>query len=166
MKKFLSACRYLLMIPVLGCVIMTGGVVIMAFGRIITAVKRLFEIGWFSPDASKVMTVAVIEIIDVFLVGTVSYIVAIGLYKLFISNEEIQLPMKLKINTLTDLEDKIIGVIIAALAVSFLGRSASGVHSESLLQYGGGIALIIVALTFFIRGNSKNKTQNKEEEEN
>jgi len=76
---------------------------------------------------------------------------------LFISNEEIQLPMKLKINTLTDLEDKIIGVIIAALAVGFLGRSASGVHSESLLQYGGGIALMIVALTFFMRNNTKNK---------
>ncbi len=39
--KFLLASRYLLVIPVLGSVIMTAGAVIMGFGRIVTAVKRL-----------------------------------------------------------------------------------------------------------------------------
>jgi len=152
------------MIPVIGCAIMTGGVVIMGLGRIITSVERLIATGFFSPGASKIITVGVIEIIDVFLVGTVSYIVAIGLYKLFLSDEEIKLPMRLTIKTLSDLEDKIIGVIIAALAVAFLGRVASGVDPESLLQYGAGIALAIVALTFFIRNNTKNKKDLNEKE--
>ena len=43
------------------------------------------------------MSLAVIEIIDLFLVGTVAYIAAIGLYKLFISSEEVVLPMRLNL---------------------------------------------------------------------
>ena len=92
-----------------------------------------------------------IEIIDLFLVGTVAYITAVGLYRLFIKRDDIELPMRLKINTLKDLEDKILGVVVAALAVAFLGQAASAYEPEALLNYGGGIALVIAALAFFIR---------------
>jgi len=46
----------------------------------------------------------VIEVIDLFLVGTVAYITAIRLYKLFISDAETKLPMSSKINTLKALD--------------------------------------------------------------
>ena len=152
--RLLSACRFLLVIPVIGCVLLTTGVVIMGFGRIVTAGVALAQAGDFSAKVAKTMSLAVIEIIDLFLIGTVSYIAAVGLYKLFISRTEIQLPMRLKIRTLKDLEDKIIGVIVAALAVAFLGKAA-GDDSAALLNYGGGIALVIVALAFFMRQDGK-----------
>jgi len=151
MARFLAACRFLLIIPVVGCVLLTAGVVIMGIGRIVTAGAQLLKAGDFSAKASKTMSLAVIEIIDLFLVGTVAYIAAIGIYKLFISNAAIELPMRLKINTLKDLEDKIIGVIVAALAVAFLGQAANAKEPESLLSYGAGIALVIGALGFFVR---------------
>ena len=97
------------------------------------------------------MSLAVIEIIDLFLVGTVAYIAAVGLYKLFISNTEIELPMRLKIEGLKDLENKIIGVVIAALAVTFLGQAVNADQPETLLHFGGGIALVVAALAFFMR---------------
>jgi hypothetical protein len=50
-----------------------------------------------------------------------------------------------------DLEHKIIGVIVAALAVAFLGQAASGDEPSGLLNYSGGIALVIAALGFFTR---------------
>ena len=154
MARFLAACRFLLVIPVVGCVLLTAGVVIMGIGRIVTAGAQLLQAGDFSAKASKTMSLAVIEIIDLFLVGTVAYIAGIGIYKLFISNAEIELPMRLKINTLKDLEDKIIGVIVAALAVAFLGKAA-GEDPEALLNYGAGIALVVVALAFFMRQDGK-----------
>ena len=92
---------------------------------------------------------------ELFLVGTVAYIVAVGLYKLFISSTRIELPTRLKINSLKDLEDKIIGVVVAALAVAFLGQAAGSGEPAALLNYGGGIALVIAALAFFMRQNSK-----------
>ena len=109
MTRFLATCRFLLVIPVIGCVLLTAGVVIMGIGRIVTAGAELLRTGDFSAKASKAMSLAVIEIIDLFLVGTVAYIAAVGLYKLFISNAEVELPMRLKIENLKDLEDKIIG---------------------------------------------------------
>ena len=93
----------------------------------------------------------VIEIIDLFLVGTVAYIAAVGFYKLFISSGEVELPIRLKIRNLKDLEDKIIGVIVAALAVAFLGEAAGSETPAALLNYGAGIALVIAALAFFVR---------------
>ena len=127
MTKFIAACRYILVIPVVGCIVLTLGAVIMGLGRIVISGADLVRKGNFSPKAAKTMSLAVIEIIDLFLVGTVAYITAVGLYKLFISSEEIQLPMRLKIEGLKDLEDKIIGVVIAALAVGFLGQAVKQV---------------------------------------
>ena len=151
MKNYLASCRFLLVIPVFGCVLLTAGGVIMGTGRIFTAGWTLIQGGDFSPKAGKTAALAIIEIIDLFLVATVAYIAAVGLYKLFISNVEIQLPMRLRINNLKDLEDKIVGVIVAALAVAFLGQAATADDMEGLLHYGGGIALVIAALAFFMR---------------
>jgi uncharacterized membrane protein YqhA len=158
MTRFLAACRYLLIIPVIGCVILTAGTVIMGIVRIVTAGAKLVHAGDFSAKAAKIMALAVIEIIDLFLVATVAYITAAGLYRLFISNRKIELPTRLKINSLKDLEDKIIGVVVAALAVAFLGQAAGSEEPAALLNYGGGIALVIAALAFFISyGGGKDK---------
>lgn len=156
MTRFLAACRFLLLLPVIGCVMLTAGIVVMGMGRIYTGAVKLLQTGDFSEKAAKIMSLRVIEIIDLFLVGTVAYIAAVGLYKLFISTEEVKvLPIRLKIDNLSDLENKIIGVVVAALAVAFLGHAASAYEPTALLNYGGGIALVIAALAFFMRQNSK-----------
>ncbi len=150
------ACRYILVIPVVGCILLTIGVVIMGAGRIVTSAVNLVQLGDFSAKAAKTMSLAVIEIIDLFLIGTVAYITALGLYRLFVSTTDVELPMRLKIDSLKDLEDKIIGVIVAALAVAFLGHAAGGDEPTALLRYGGGIAVMIAALAFFMRYTGKN----------
>ena len=155
MTRFLMASRFLLTLPVVGCVLLTAGAVLMGMGRIFSAGVALFAAGDVSPKAAKTMALAVIEIIDLFLVATVAYITAVGIYKLFISDAKIQLPIRLKIDTLKDLEDKIIGVIVAALAVAFLGQAAGHSNPEGLLNYGGGIALVVAALAFFMRQEGK-----------
>jgi uncharacterized membrane protein YqhA len=155
MTRFLAACRYILVLPVVGCVLLTTGAVLMGMGRIFTAGAALVAAGDVSPKAAKVMALSVIEIIDLFLVATVAYITAVGIYKLFISDAKVELPIRLKINNLKDLEDKIIGVIVAALAVAFLGQAAGPSDPEGMLNYGGGIALVVAALAFFMRQDGK-----------
>jgi len=153
--RFLAACRYLLVIPVVGCVLLTLLVVVMGVGRIVTTALAALQAGDVSAKAAKTMSLSVIEIIDLFLIGTVAYITAVGLYKLFIGGTELRLPMRLHIESVKDLEDKIIGVIVAALAVAFLGHAAGGDEASALLNYGGGIALVIAALAFFTRRGGK-----------
>jgi uncharacterized membrane protein YqhA len=154
-QRFLAACRFLLIIPVVGCVLLTLGVVLMGLARIVTDGTKVVQAGDYSAKAAKTMSLAVIEIIDLFLIGTVAYITAVGLYKLFIDSKGIQLPMRLQINNLKDLEDKIIGVLVAALAVAFLGHAAGGDTPEALLSYGGGIAVVVAALGYFMSQGGK-----------
>jgi uncharacterized membrane protein YqhA len=158
MTRFLMASRFLLALPVVGCVLLTAGAVLMGMGRILSAGVALATAGDVSPKAAKTMALAVIEIIDLFLVATVAYITAVGIYKLFISDTRIELPIRLKIDSLKDLEDKIIGVIVAALAVAFLGQAAGHGDPEGLLNYGGGIALVVAALAYFMRQDAKDST--------
>jgi uncharacterized membrane protein YqhA len=153
--KFLATCRFLLFIPVVGCVLLTLGVVLMGIGRIATVGIEFVQAGDFSAKSAKIMSLDVIEIIDLFLIGTVAYITAVGLYKLFIDSKGVQLPMRLQINTLKDLEDKIIGVLVAALAVAFLGHAAGGDEPAALLRYGGGIAVVVAALAYFMSQGGK-----------
>jgi len=163
--RFLSACRHLLIVPVIGCVLLTLGVVVMGFGRILTVGVEAIQKGDLSAKAAKTMSLDVIEIIDLFLIGTVAYIAAVGLYKLFIGGTDVKLPMRLQITTLKDLEDKIIGVLVAALAVAFLGHAAGGDEASALLSYGGGIALVIAALAFFMKHGDKKPAAKEEEAE-
>ncbi len=155
MEKLLINCRFLLVIPVIGCIMLTIGAIFIGIARIVTTSIAFFNDPVFSAKMSKALALSIIEIIDLFLIATVAYIVAVGLYKLFISAEIFEFPSQLKINTLQDLEAKIIGVIIAALAVAFLGQAASTDDIASLLNYGGGIALVIVALTYFMSNINK-----------
>ncbi|MGB5809392.1 MAG: YqhA family protein [Polyangiales bacterium] len=156
MKRFLVACRYLLVLPVIGSVILTAGVVIMGMGRIVTEGSYAALAGDFSSKAAKGVALASIEIIELFLVGTVAYITAVGIYKLFLDDGKLELPFRLKIRNLKDLKDKIIGLIVAALAVVFLGEAANGTaDAEELLRYGGGIALVVASLALFMSQDSR-----------
>lgn len=155
MEKFLSACRHLIWFPVIGCVILVLGAVIMGFGRIISGFITHFSKMDFSAKAGKMLSIKIIEIIDLFLVATVSYIAAVGLYKLFI-NKNFKLPGLLQINNLNELESKIIGVIVAALAVSFLGQAAED-NPKDILNIGIGIGAVVVSLAVFVTLTSGKK---------
>lgn len=150
MTRFLGACRFLMVIPVMGCVLLTAGVFLVGIGRIVLAGAKFVRGADLSEKVSKMISVTVIEIIDLFLLGTVAYITAVGLYKLFISDADVQLPIRLKIRSLMDLEGKITGVIAVALGVAFLGQAVGTSEPETLLHYGAGIALVIAAMGIFM----------------
>jgi hypothetical protein len=59
---------------------------------------------------------------------------------------------RLQIASLKELEDKI---IVVALAVAFLGQAAGSDEPRALLNYGGGIAVMIAALAFFMSQGGK-----------
>lgn len=162
MKRVLRVSRYLIGFAVIGSLLLTAAMMLMGIGRIVKEGIERLQIMAFLAKTAKEVSVLAIEVIDLFLVGTVSYVTAVGLYKLFLSKDEVELPVKLNINSLTDLENKIIGVIVAALAVSFLGHTFSD-SPEELLSYGGGVALVIAALGFFMNMNKGTKKKNNSE---
>ena len=157
LRKLLEAGRYLLVLPVIGSLLLTVIVVVMGFGLILVRGWELIANLDFNEKLAKVISVAVIQAIDLFLVGALGYITAVGLYKLFISQKEEQLLKRIKIETLNDLESKIIGVVVAALAVSFLGSTVEKADPLSVFHTGIGIALVIGALCLFTKVTSAGK---------
>jgi uncharacterized membrane protein YqhA len=116
-------------------------------------VQHVFSIGHSSKEAKSVI-LAFIEIIDLFLLATVFYITALGLYALFI-DDRIKVPSWLEIHNLDDLKGKLASVVIVILSVVFLGQAVKWDGGTDLLAFGTSVALVIASLTYFL--SEKNK---------
>lgn len=152
MRTFLLTSRYLIIIPILGLAL--AAMFFFIFGGI-GLIRLLIEylagvLGFIEPtleSGHNVIIFEVVEFVHSFLIGTVLYITAVGLYQLFI--KEIDFPVWLKIENTEELETNLIGVTVVVLAVNFMGQVFSG-GTENLLNYGAGIALPIAALGLFV----------------
>lgn len=90
-----------------------------------------------------------IEIIDLFLLATVMQLVSLGLYQLNF-NQNLAVPRWLRVRTLDDLKSKLVGVTVTVLAVYFLGRALTWVAGPDIFYFGGAVAAVIAALTYFL----------------
>ncbi len=152
MMGFLLKTRYLILVPILGLALAASlFFIIGGIGLIRLLVEYLSTtLGVTQPSAEAghgVVIFEVVEYVHTFLIGTVLYITAVGLYQLFI--HKVDFAGWLKIENTEDLETNLIGVTVVVLAVNFMGAVFAG-NTESLLQYGAGIALPIAALGMFV----------------
>lgn len=153
LRKLLEHSRFFLVLPIIGSLLLMISVVLMGLGMILVQEWHLLQQGEFSSRTAKELTITVIQTIDLFLVGAISYIIAVGFYKLFICQDDIQLLRRVKIEKLADLEYKIIGVVVVALVVGFLGKAEQASDTLALLQGGAAIALVIGALCLFLKSS-------------
>jgi uncharacterized membrane protein YqhA len=138
-------------------------VTLLIYGAIQTfvTVRYALSIGHSSQEA-KTVILAFIEIIDLFLLATVFYITALGLYALFI-DDRIKVPGWLEIHNLDDLKGKLASVVIVILSVVFLGQAVKWDGGTDLLAFGTSVALVIASLTYFL--SEKNKKPKLEKSE-
>ena len=150
MRTVLSYSRYLFFIAVISTLLIALGLFVFGGVLAVNTLLGLIRANLAEPEAIKDLAVGSIKVIDLFLLATVAYIVALGLYELFIK-DDLDLPKWLEIHTLDDLKSKLVGVIIVIVAVFFLERLATwkGPGYEPLV---GGLssAAVITALTFFL----------------
>ncbi len=156
MSHFLSASRFMVILAVTGAFL--AATTLMVYGLLQTGqlIIATVQNGEVSRKIAKSLSLEFIEIIDLFLLGTVFYIIAIGLYALFISSE-VKLPAWLTIRNLDDLKNKLIAVVIVVLGVLFLGQVVSWDGTRDLLGYGVAVALVIGALTYFLSQKTSNR---------
>jgi uncharacterized membrane protein YqhA len=91
-----------------------------------------------------------VAIIDIFLIGTVLYVISAGLYQLFVQ-PDVPLPGWLKIESLDDLKDNLTEVIVVALLVAFLGQAIEWTGSETIIAFGIAVAAVILAVAALAR---------------
>jgi uncharacterized membrane protein YqhA len=139
--------RYLVIIAILGSFI--AAVVVLVYGGlgVLGIIRDAFAHSIFTEAESKRLAVECIDLIDLFFLGIVLYIVALGLYELFI-DEHLPTPAWLIVPNLEDLKGKLLGVIIVLLAVTFLANVVEWNGGTAILALGIAIGLIIFALGY------------------
>jgi uncharacterized membrane protein YqhA len=165
LSRLIAGSRYLILFAVVA--IFVAAVLLLVYGSVQT-VQMIFETisgGSVSSKSAKALILTIIELVDLFLLATVLYVIAAGLYELFI-DKAIPLPIWLEISDLDDLKDKLIKVVIVVLGVLFLGQVISWDGTRDLLGFGAAVALVIAALTYFLSQKArKDKPANYERPE-
>jgi uncharacterized membrane protein YqhA len=95
-------------------------------------------------------------VVDLFLVGATLLIAAIGFYELFISRIDVggaraSMPNWLVMRDLNDLKARVVSMLVLVAAVSFVDVVVDFPGGRDILFLGGAVALVIGALTAFLR---------------
>ena len=152
-SRGISVTRVLMAIPVV--VFLLSSVASFAYGTDVFVLAIREVVRHPLPVSDKISYFLVI--IDLFLIGATLFIAAIGFYELFVSpggarRAGAPLPTWLDMRDLNDLKARVVAMAVLILTTTFVevAVDAAAVGPE-VLEVGGGIALVIVALTAFLR---------------
>lgn len=151
MEKLLGLTRYVVLLGVLGTL---AAAAILFLSGLLQVGKIFLQVPQYLSDSVglKKLAIAVIQLADYFLIATALYIVSVGLYELFIGH--VKLPEHLswfRISTLDELKDRLIGVSVTVLAVTFLAIAANWTGGTDVFSFGLALAAVIIALGIFAR---------------
>lgn len=145
--KILASSRFVVIIAVFGSFLASLSLLIYGGIQSVSMVITLLQ-GEMAAKGAKAVSVAFIELIDLFLLGTVFFIISMGLYELFI-DDRIELPAWLVVRNLDDLKGKLISGVIVIMGVYFLGALVEWDGQTDLARLSLSIAVMIAALTLF-----------------
>ena len=146
MGKLLGNSRFVVFIAVLGLLFASIAVYVYSGILTVNVIVEAFQHG-FNTEEARAFSSELIELIDLFLLGTVLFMTSVGLYELFV-DPKIAIPEWLSVANLDQLKFNLVAVIVVMLMVLFLGAAATATEFENgldLLYYGGSIALVILA---------------------
>ena len=129
--RLFGATRYVMTVAVLA--VFVGATVLLVVGIVEmgSAVLHAVFTGQTSGTESASLRVAVIEAVDVILVATVLFVIAFGLYQLFVDPAlRSTLPPWLQITAISNLEVRLAGMVITVLSIVALTRALEP-HSEA-----------------------------------
>lgn len=160
LHRILAGSRHLVLLAVVCSFIASITVLIYGTMQTLGTIVHIFTEGSVSSKGAKELVVSFVEIIDLFLLSTVFYITALGLYELFI-DDRIKVPVWLEIHSIDDLKTKLASVVVVILSVLFLGQAVSWNGTTNILPFGVSNALVIASLTYFLsQKTSKPKSAN------
>lgn len=138
-----------MLVPIVGCFVACLMLFLLSAFKIGHTVLEMSTY-LFSLEKNKELIVILVDVIDTFLLGTVFYIVFLGLYELFI-DADVETPPWLVITSLDDLKKKLISAIIMVIGVYFLSVIITpAISKEEKALIAVGISLVIFSLSYFI----------------
>jgi uncharacterized membrane protein YqhA len=145
----LGMTRFTIVLAILGIGLSSTVMLIYAIISLVKAIYTAFRDGHYTIEGVQHLALELIELTDFFLLGMVLYVVAIGMYELFI-DPNIAVPDWMRVQSLDELKTQIVNVVIVMLIVTFLGVALSTKQGGlDFLYYGLAIAVVVIAVSFF-----------------
>jgi len=156
MRKLVGLTRYTVFVPAIASIL--GALFLMAQGSISVVVAVINSVVEQTP--LKDVIVEVLTAVDAILLGTVLLVIGYGLYELFVDTE-LDVPAWLQIKDLDDLKSKLIGVVVAIIAVVFVGVLVDSTRAGDVLAYGTGAGALVLGLGVFAWATRKPSSADK-----
>jgi uncharacterized membrane protein YqhA len=154
MNRILAATRYSAVIPAIASIL--GAILLMVQGSV-AMVQVIIDV-IVDGTKLKLTIVDVLTAVDAILLGTVLLVIGYGLYELFI-DEDLSVPIWLQVHDLDDLKSKLIGVVVAIIAVIFVGVYVDVDRADEVISYGVGAGALVVGLAIFSYATRKDPSQ-------
>ena len=144
MRTLIERSRYIVALPALGSIL--GALVLMIIGtwEIVRSLVKLVDLD----IPVKESVVSILTAVDTLLLATVLLVIGYGLYELFVDSS-VKLPPWLEIRSLDDLKAKLIGVVVAIIAVVFLGVLVDATDANDVMLIGIGAGSVVIGLAAF-----------------
>ena len=156
--------RYLFSLAVVSTLLAVALVMVYGTVQLVAFVVELVRHGSINQEWGAELRLTVIEVVDLFLIGTVLFVIAVGLYQLFFTSM-MPLPRWLLVQDVGDLERKLIGLVVTVLSVVFLGQIVTWDGQRDLLGFGVAIGAVIAGLTLFLRHEPRRLPRQDQEQE-
>ena len=150
MRQILGLTRYAVIVPAIASIL--GALLLMAQGSIEMVIVVYDSVT--TDTYLKNTIVDVLTAVDAILLGTVLLVIGYGLYELFI-DPELPVPAWLRVRDLDDLKSKLIGVVVAIIAVVFVGVFVDSNREDEVLAYGLGAGVLVSGLAIFALATRK-----------
>ena len=144
--------RYAVFVPAIASII--GALLLMAQGSWAMLMTVIDSVS--NGYGLKETIVEVLTAVDAILLGTVLLVIGYGLYELFI-DADLDVPQWLRVYDLDDLKSKLIGVVVAIVAVVFVGVFVDSNRASDVISYGVGAGALVVGLAIFAFATRKEK---------
>jgi uncharacterized membrane protein YqhA len=147
----LQQSRLIIMVPVVVLLLASAAAFVYDAGLFIWSLVQVVE----HPFPAGHRIGLFLLVIDLFLVGATMFIAAIGFYELFISRVDAggtsAMPEWLVMRDLNDLKARVVSMLVLVTAASFVDQVVDFEGGSGILFLGGAVALVIFALTAFLR---------------
>lgn len=143
MARLLEKSRYLVLLAVVPSLFAATAAFLWGVWKTILVIIEIIV----TQGKDPLTAVALIELMDKFLIAAGLYIFAVGMYELFIG--ELSLPEWLKVHNLHEIKSRLSSVIILVMAIVFLEHVVEWKEPQGTLFLAIAVALVTAALIAF-----------------
>jgi uncharacterized membrane protein YqhA len=145
-RRLVGWSRYFIVVDVIG---LFAAFMALMISSVYSTFYYIFKAVTGGDISQKELVGKLVQQADTALLATVLYVIALGLYSLFV-DDSIPMPRWLRIRTLGDLKELLASVVIVVIAVVFLGFALTWDGTVNLLIPGLSSAAVIAALAAFL----------------